>query len=327
MPSPERTTLPTLMTRVTAVIPCFNGEKYLATAIASVRAQTRPVDEILVIDDRSTDRSRDVAHEAGARVVTLDVNGGPSRARNAGLDHASGAVVAFLDADDVWTGQHCEIVVGLLERAPNAVLGFGRSAYHQFPTVISPASLPAGVPCDALEAVMRANPVTQSAAVVRREVVIEAGGYDATMRHSEDFDLWLRLALIGPFVCTHEITCWRDAHEAQASRNLLAMRRGAWQARARALTALDARDDVTRRRKAWEAAVAGWRHELREAWLGESPDGLESALAIRREYGLPSGPYWSGMVRRHVLWGPRQVARHVWRRARGRSVSPLLTGR
>lgn len=315
------------MSSVTAVIPCYNGEKYLAKAIASVRAQTRPVDEVLVIDDRSTDRSRDIAEAAGARVATLDVNSGPSGARNAGLKLAEGDLVAFLDADDEWTPEHCALVVGLLERAPDAVLGFGRSAYHDFPDVLSPASIPEGTPTDALAAAIRDNPVTQSAAVVRRQVALDAGGYDTALRHSEDLDLWLRLAMIGPFVCTHAVTCWRDAHVGQASRDLLAMRRGAWQARAGALARLDARGDAPRRRAAWDAAVAGWRHELRASWLGETPLGLDAALAIRREHDLPAGPYWYGMFRRHVLWHPRQLARYIWRRARGKTISPLLTVR
>ena len=253
------------MTRVTAVIPCYNGEKYVAKAIASVRAQTRAVDDVLVIDDRSTDRSREVAEAAGAHVVTLERNSGPSEARNAGLRLAAGDLVAFLDADDEWTTEHCALVVGLLERAPDAVLGFGRSAYYEFPDVVSPASIPDGAPVDALEAVIRENPVTQSAAVVRREIALEIGGYDTAMRHSEDFDLWLRLAVRGPFICTHSVTCWRDAHVGQASRDQHAMRRGAWQARARAFARLDASGDVARRRAAWDAAI---RRAMRRAVPG-----------------------------------------------------------
>lgn len=312
------------MTRVTAVIPCYNGESYLAQAIASVRAQTRPVDELLVIDDRSTDRSREVAEAAGATVVTLETNSGPSVARNEGLRLAGGDLVAFLDADDVWTPTHCALVVGMLERVPDAVLGFGRSAYHDLPSVVSPAAIPAGVPVDALEPMLRENLVTQSAVIVRREVALEAGGYDATMRHSEDYDLWLRLAATGPFVCTQEITCRRALHGLQASRDLLAMRRGAWRARTRAMqrAAGGSRDDAVRR-----AAVAGWRLELRDSWFAESPYDLDTSLALKHEYQLPAALYWAWTLRRRLLWHPRQLARYMWRRARGKTVPPLFAGR
>lgn len=307
------------MTRVTAVIPCYNGERYVAQAIASVHAQTRPVDEVLVIDDRSTDGSREVAEAAGARVVLQEQNSGPSEARNTGLRLAQGEVVAFLDADDVWAPTHCALVVGLLEQAPEAVLGFGRSAYTALPHLVSPATMPAGRPVDALELMMYENLVTQSAAVVRRRVALDVGGYEASMRHSEDYHLWLRMAATGPFVCTHEITCWRAMHAAQASRDVLAMRRGAWRARSTTLELLKQRGDA-RYAAAWRAAVAGWRFEMRESWYDESPHGLDATLAVGRDHGLPAGPYWAGLGLRYVLWHPRQLARYVWRRARGRRV-------
>lgn len=311
------------MTRVTAVIPCYNGEKYIAKAIASVRAQARPVDELLVVDDRSTDRSPEVAREAGARVVVLEKNSGPSEARNAGLRLATGELVAFLDADDEWTATHCDRVVGLLERVPEAVLGFGRTAFRARPQLASPATMPAGTPVDALVTMMHENLVTQSAAVVRRAVALDVGGYEPSMRHAEDYHLWLRMAAVGPFVCTHEITCWRAMHPGQASHDALAMRQGAWRARASTLRTLERQHDA-RYHAAWRAAVAGWRFEMRESWYAESPHGLDATLALRKEYGLPAGPYWAGLALRYALWHPRQLARLVWRRARGRDLPSVL---
>ncbi|GJG87934.1 hypothetical protein tb265_31150 [Gemmatimonadetes bacterium T265] len=305
------------MTRVTALIPCYNGERYIAGAVGSVRAQTRPVDEIIVVDDCSTDRSADVARDAGATVITLSENAGPSRARNVGLARASGDLVAFLDADDRWTPAHCALTVGLLERTPEAVLAFGRSALIQFPTLRSSDGLPSGKAVDALNEVLRLNPVTQSAVVLRRAAALTAGGYDERMRYSEDYDLWLRLALVGPFICTHQITCWREAHPAQASRNALPLRRGAWAARARTLDAVRRTGDRPRQRAAERAAVAAWRYELRDGWRSEFTANLDSALAMRAEVGLPPAPYWTAMIARHVLWWPRQLTRDLWRRVRG----------
>lgn len=305
------------MSRITALIPCYNGERYIAGAIASVRAQTRPVDEILVIDDRSTDRSAEIAREAGATVVTLLENAGPSNARNVGLARASGDLVAFLDADDRWTPEHCALVAGLLEQAPEAVLAFGRSALIGFSHLQSSNGLPQGRPVDALIEVLRLNPVTQSSVVLRRETALAVGGYNTSMRHSEDYDLWLRLAFVGPFICTHQITCWREIHAAQASRSALPMRRGAWAARTRALDAVRESDDPAQARAAWHAVVAAWRYELRDGWRSEFTANLDSALAMRAEVGLPALPYWTAMAARHVLWRPRQIARDLWRQWRG----------
>ena len=88
---------------VSCVIPVFNGERYLRQAIESVLAQTYPGIEVIVVDDGSTDGSPTVAQSFGGRVTYLrQDNGGASAARNAGIRHASGTLIGFLDADDLW---------------------------------------------------------------------------------------------------------------------------------------------------------------------------------------------------------------------------------
>ena len=87
---------------ISVVIPAYNAERFIATAIASVLAQTRPATEILVIDDGSTDSTAARATAAGARVIAQR-NQGPASARNTGIREAGEAWVAFLDADDAWT--------------------------------------------------------------------------------------------------------------------------------------------------------------------------------------------------------------------------------
>lgn len=85
---------------VSVIIPAFNASRWIAETIASVRAQTYPSVEILVVDDGSTDDTASLAREAGA-VVLHTHGGGPGGARNAGLAHARGELIQFLDADDL----------------------------------------------------------------------------------------------------------------------------------------------------------------------------------------------------------------------------------
>ena len=87
--------------RVSAIVPVYDGERYLPEALESVRAQGYADLELIVVDDGSTDGSAAVAQAAGARVVR-QANGGIGAARNAGLAVATGAFIAFLDADDAW---------------------------------------------------------------------------------------------------------------------------------------------------------------------------------------------------------------------------------
>jgi glycosyltransferase involved in cell wall biosynthesis len=88
---------------VSVVIPVHDGARYLAEAVESVLAQTDPPGEILVVDDGSTDDSLAVAASFGARVTCLpQAHAGLSAALNHGVERARGAVLAFLDADDLW---------------------------------------------------------------------------------------------------------------------------------------------------------------------------------------------------------------------------------
>jgi glycosyltransferase involved in cell wall biosynthesis len=106
-----------MMPRFSVIIPAFNAEKTLARAIESVRAQSWPAHEIIVVDDGSTDASAEVAAAFGAEVRLLwQANSGVSAARNAGAVAASGDWLAFLDADDWYAPDrlrlHAEWIAG-----------------------------------------------------------------------------------------------------------------------------------------------------------------------------------------------------------------------
>lgn len=104
--------------RMTAAIPAYNSERYLAEAITSVLEQSYPVDECIVVDDGSTDATEDVARSfEGVRYIRQR-NGGDANARNRAIAEASGDVIAFLDADDVWLTHKLEVQMELFERRP-----------------------------------------------------------------------------------------------------------------------------------------------------------------------------------------------------------------
>ncbi|MEX0585106.1 MAG: glycosyltransferase family 2 protein, partial [Pirellulales bacterium] len=94
---------------VSVVIPAYNAEECVARAIESVLAQTRPVQEVIVVDDGSRDRTAAVAARFGASIRILrQPNGGPAAARNHGVRESRSAWIAFLDADDAWLEQKIE---------------------------------------------------------------------------------------------------------------------------------------------------------------------------------------------------------------------------
>jgi glycosyltransferase involved in cell wall biosynthesis len=96
--------------RISCIVPVHNGEAYLADAIASILAQSHRLIEVIVVDDGSGDRSNAIAHSFGdpVRVVRLDEQRGPGYARASGVAAATGDVIGFLDADDLWLPQKLE---------------------------------------------------------------------------------------------------------------------------------------------------------------------------------------------------------------------------
>ncbi len=91
---------------ISIIMPCHNAASYLEEAVASVMAQTFSAWELIVVDDGSTDRSREILQSLQTKDKRIQIlrqhNQGPYPARNLGLKHARGQFVAFLDADDWW---------------------------------------------------------------------------------------------------------------------------------------------------------------------------------------------------------------------------------
>ncbi len=105
---------------VSAVIPAYNAAKYVERAIESVLAQTRKADEIIVVDDGSTDNTADVVRQFGDKVKFIrQENAGASVARNTGIEAATSEWISFLDADDEWLPEKLKLQTEHLQRNPD----------------------------------------------------------------------------------------------------------------------------------------------------------------------------------------------------------------
>ncbi len=112
---------------VSVIIPAYNAEHYLQDAIESVLAQTRAVEEILVIDDGSHDRTRDVAKSFHRNITYFfQDHQGPGAARNVGVQNAKGDFLTFLDADDIWVKDKCKKQFEIFSKVSNLDIVFGR---------------------------------------------------------------------------------------------------------------------------------------------------------------------------------------------------------
>ena len=122
---------------VSVVIPCSNAEPFIRDTIESILCQTRPVDEVIVVDDGSGDDSAGVAESFGPPVrVIRQSRGGVSAARNRGIQEAKGDLIAFLDADDLWSPQKIERQLAYLDAHPDVDVVTSNAADFRGPTIV-----------------------------------------------------------------------------------------------------------------------------------------------------------------------------------------------
>jgi glycosyltransferase involved in cell wall biosynthesis len=190
---------------ISVVIPAFNASKYISETIRSVLRQTLPADEVLVIDDGSTDDTGAIAASFGPPVrVIRTANSKLPAARNRGVEEARGEWIAFVDADDLWADNKLERQMQELSRHPEADLCYtGRILLVENPDSENPDSTvlrdvikvpPAATIAQEL---LDVNKFPPSCVVIRRSTFLAVGGHDTTFPYVEDWDLWLRLLKAG----------------------------------------------------------------------------------------------------------------------------------
>jgi glycosyltransferase involved in cell wall biosynthesis len=208
--------------RTSVVIPCFNAADFLALALDSVRAQTSPVREIILVDDGSDEPVVAPPGWNGPPVKVLrSRNGGAAEARNLGISLAEGEFVAFLDADDLWLPTKIARQEEALSVHSNAVACYCRCTREEGFFAFGP--YPAGDVTDDefLLMLWYNNFFPPSAVLARREAVVKAGGFRADLFPSEDIELWLRLLKLGSFVTVPESLCRYRQHSSQSTTNVL----------------------------------------------------------------------------------------------------------
>ena len=195
---------------VSVVIPVHNGLPDLLDAVQSALAQTQPAREIVIVDDRSTDGGAEAVEHAFSKLagpqertrlrVMRGTFGSAAAARNAGCRATRSEWIAFLDADDLWFEDKLAAAEQAIAAAPGAAWFFSDGAFRTLGGDMSLswfeayAELPEkwiGQPVRELIAV---NFILTSSVVVRREVLEATGGFDESLSHAEDADLWIRLA-------------------------------------------------------------------------------------------------------------------------------------
>ena len=186
---------------VSVVIPAFNAEKRIVEAIESVLNQSFPVNEVIVVNDGSSDRTDELCRGFGDRIVYIDQpNQGVSATRNRGINTATSDWVAFLDADDTWMPERIESQFEVIKRFPDVAWVAGRylrctpgrdyDSKFGFDGVTEKH-----VVLDALEALANQTAIWTGTLLAKRNEFLSLDGFDGSLKGCEDYDLWVRMAI------------------------------------------------------------------------------------------------------------------------------------
>jgi glycosyltransferase involved in cell wall biosynthesis len=183
--------------RVSVVIPVYNMREWLGQAIDSALAQTVPVD-VVVVDDGSTDDSGAVAATYGARVrYVRQENRGLSAARNRGIVESTGELLQFLDADDRLLPEKVATTLAVFDADRGAGLVYSGCRFVDEADRVLPQHGWSRDEGAVLPRLVLGNLINPHCAIVRRELVERAGGFDESLTSVEDWDLWLRMTRDG----------------------------------------------------------------------------------------------------------------------------------
>jgi glycosyltransferase involved in cell wall biosynthesis len=218
------TTNKTSGTRVSVIVTTHNHAKYLREALESIRAQTHPASEIIVVDDGSSDHPETVTAAFAGIEIIHQPNQGLSAARNTGLKAAHGQYILFLDADDRLTDIALETLVRRLEAHPDC--GFVYGAYRLFGTEPDWSKDCALRPIgrDPYQTLLTQNCIGMHGTVLyRRELLAAIGGFDTNLPACEDYDVYLRMAQNHAVSCGPEILAEYRQHATNMSSDLTRM--------------------------------------------------------------------------------------------------------
>lgn len=185
---------------VSVVIPCYNAERWVGEAIDSCFGQTYRHLEIIAVEDGSTDGSADILRSYGEQIqLVCGPNRGGNYARNRGLALSQGKYIQFLDADDYLLPEKIERQASFLEESrADAVYGDWRHRFHgpDGSSRLGAIQL-VGHQADPLESLLGGWWVANNAFLLRRQVVLDGGGWDEALSAGQDRDFITTLALNG----------------------------------------------------------------------------------------------------------------------------------
>jgi glycosyltransferase involved in cell wall biosynthesis len=206
------------MPKISVIIPSYNSAIYLPEAIESVLAQTYKDFEIIVIDDGSTDNTKDVVKPYLDRITFLKgPNGGPCKARNRGIRKSSGEFVAFLDADDIWYPDKLECQMAVFSKNPNYDMVHSDASYSRTYTSKEDRTWYSIKKCVKVgwvfSELLSECFIILSSVIVKRKSLERARLFDEHVERWHGYDLYLRIAVESQIGLVNKPLFFRRIHE------------------------------------------------------------------------------------------------------------------
>jgi glycosyltransferase involved in cell wall biosynthesis len=213
------------MSTTSVIIPTYNHSKFIAAAIRSVLGQSVPVDEIIVVDDGSTDETRNVLEPYYDRISYIyQPNRGPAAARNRGMEEARGDFIAFLDSDDIWIRDKTKIQMEMFSRFPDLDIIFGDMAnfsqdnHNSLPEIknreIHDYFIAHSSNIERMfDCLITENMVPTPTVILKKACIVRVGFFDENLKIAEDFDYWLRATKCCSFGFVNAVLVKRRRHD------------------------------------------------------------------------------------------------------------------
>lgn len=186
---------------ISVIIPAYNAAEFLDETIASVVTQEYPVDEIIIVDDGSTDATTDVVHRWIQKIQRIrliqQTNQGVSSARNHGFRLSQGEMVAFLDSDDCWDSRFTARGMKSFSQGADVFVAASRRFYKLPGDAPSPFILNDEYVRNFPQSLVRENVIVPSMVMMKRHVMDTVGGFADDAQMWEDWDFWMKLVGIG----------------------------------------------------------------------------------------------------------------------------------
>ena len=180
--------------KISVIIPTYNRYELLKRAIQSILNQTYTVDEIIVVDDGSTDNTKDIQNDFPELIYIYQKNSGVSAARNVGIKRAKNKWIAFLDSDDEWHKEKLEKQMVFHMQYPDILMSYTDEVWIRDGKKVKIPKKYRKIGKDAFVENLSYCNIAPSSVMMHKKLFEEFGLFDESFRVCEDYDMWLRIS-------------------------------------------------------------------------------------------------------------------------------------